>query len=143
MEKISRNDYFALIRKLVSEGRPLPNDNEYDIIPISFDGYKLNEKTKRIVNANFMHETTDPHHEYMLTGHWLENLSYQFAAACDFTLETLNGLSEYAFSDEQLSLFTYCEGDITFSPYKDEELYKKRKMEMINFYNEEEGNAAV
>lgn len=37
--EISRNDYFALIRKLVSEGRPLPNDNEYDIIPISFDGY--------------------------------------------------------------------------------------------------------
>ena len=98
MEKISRNDYFALIRKLVSEGRPL---------------------------------------------HWLENLSYQFAAACGFTLETLNGLSEYAFSDKQLSLFTYCEGDITFSPYKDEELYKKRKMEMINFYNKEEENVVL
>lgn len=143
MGKISRNDYFALIRKLVSEGHTLPNEKEYDIIPISFDEYKLNETTKRIVNANFMHETTDRHHEYMLTGHWLENLSYQFAAKCGFTLEILNGLSEYAFSDEQLSLFTYCEGDITFSPYKDEELYKKRKMEMINFYNKEEGNAAV
>lgn len=138
MEMISRNDYYALVKKLVSERRPLPNDGEYTLIPIPFDGYMLNETTKRIVNANFMHETTDRHNEYMLTGHWFDNLSYQFAERCNFTLEMMSYYSAYAFSDEQLALFTYCEGDITFSPYKDKNLYKKRKKEMIRFYNKED-----
>lgn len=134
MKKITRNEYFALCRSLVHTGKLPDIDKEYEITPIDFSGYALNDTTKRIVDVNFMEETTDKHGEYMLAGHWFSQLSYQFADKCDFELEVIDGYSSYAFSDEQMALFTYCEGDITFSPYKDRNIYEKRKGELMEFY---------
>ena len=134
MKKVTRNEYFALCRSLVHAGKLPDIDKEYEIAPIDFSGYALNDTTKRIVDVNFMEETIDKHGEYMLSGHWFSQLSYQFADKCDFELKVIDGYSSYAFSDEQMALFTYCEGDITFSPYKDRKAYEKRKGELIEFY---------
>lgn len=133
--KITRNDYYKLIRET---GR-IPKDDEYEIIPLDLSAYSLNETTVRIANANFMEEDVNRNGDYMLRGHWLNDLCYAFATKCDFVLHEINGYSSYAYSDEQMAVFTYCEGDITLTPYSDKEKYIEEKKRTIDFYKEAYG----
>ena len=131
--KISRNDYYKLIREI---GR-IPKDDEYEIIPLDLSAYSLSETTQRIVNLNFMEETTNRNGDYMLSGHWLSDLCRAFANKCDFVLRQINAYSSYAYSDEQMAVFTYTEGDIYLTPFTDREKYEKEKADTIRFYKEE------
>lgn len=131
-QKISRNDYYNMIRET---GR-IPKYDEYEIIPLDLSAYHLNEDTVRIANVNFSEETTDRNGNYMLRGHWLGDLCYQFANKCKFDLVQINGYVAYAYSDEQMAVFTYCEGDITLTPFMDKAEYEKEKAETIKFYKE-------
>lgn len=56
-----------------------------------------------------MEETEDRNGNYMLGGHWMSDLSYQFANKCKFDLVQVDGYSSYAYSDEQMAVFTYTE----------------------------------
>lgn len=132
-EKISRNDYYKLIRET---GR-IPKDDEYEILPLDLSAYSLNETTRRIVDINFTEETTNRNGDYMLSGHWMSDLSYAFASKCGFDLTQVDGYSSYAYSDEQMAVFTYTEGDIYFTPFTDREKYEKEKERTIKFYKEE------
>lgn len=130
---ITRNDYYNLIRET---GR-IPKDDEYEIIPLDLSAYSLSETTKRIVDINFTEETINRNGEYMLSGHWWNDLCYQFAEKCKFDLVHVDGYSAYAFSDEQMAVFTYTEGDIYLTPFTDREKYEKEKADTIKFYKEE------
>lgn len=128
--KISRNDYYQMVR----ESRTIPN--EYDILPLDLSDYKLSETTERTVNSTFTEETRDKKGNYLLKGHWLQNLSYQFANQCDFFLKQIDGFSSYAFSDEQMAVFTYCEGDIYLTLFTDRKKYEREKSDTIKYYQE-------
>lgn len=56
-----------------------------------------------------MEETEDRNGYYMLGGHWMSDLSYQFTNKCKFDLVQVDGYSSYAYSDEQMAVFTYTE----------------------------------
>ena len=131
-KKITRNDYYKLIRET---GR-IPKDDEYEILPLDLSAYLLNDITKLIVDRNFTEETSNQNGNYMLSGHWLNNLCYQFALQCGFELHQVDGYSAYAFSDEQRAVFTYTEGDIYLTPFLDRENYEKEKADTIKFYKE-------
>lgn len=133
MQKISRNDYY----KLISETGRIPKDDEYEIIPLDLSEYPLNEDTVRIADKNFTKETTDRNGNYMLTGHWMSDLCYAFAEKCKFDLVHVDGYSAYAFSDEQMAVFTYTEGDIYLTLFTDREKYETEKARTIKFYEEE------
>ena len=133
VQLIPRNDYYNMIRET---GR-IPKDDEYEILPLDLSAYALSETTQRIANANFMEETTNRNGDYMLSGHWWSDLCYAFADKCDFVLRQIDGYSAYAYSDEQMAVFTYCEGDITLTPFADKEKYEKEKADTIRFYKEE------
>ena len=130
--KITRNDYYKRIRET---GR-IPKDDEYDIIPLDLSAYSLSETTKRIVDINFTEETTNRNGEYMLSGHWWSDLSYQFAEKCKFDLVQVDGYSAYAYSDDQMAVFTYTEGDIYLTLFTDIDKYEKEKADTIKFYKE-------
>jgi hypothetical protein len=131
--KITRNDYYKLIRET---GR-IPKDDEYEIIPLDLSSYSLNEITRKIVDIQFTEETTNRNGEYMLHGNWFCDKSYQFALQCGFKLHQVDGYSSYAYSDEQMAVFTYTEGDIYITPFVDREKYEKEKERTIKFYKEE------
>ena len=133
MKYISRNEYYKMIRET---GR-IPDEKEYEIADLDLSAYKLSETTARIANANFMEETENRNGEYMLSGHWMSDLSYAFAKKCKFDLVQVDGYSSYAYSDEQMAVFTYCEGDITLTPYTNRESYEREKERTIKFYKEE------
>ena len=80
MKYIPRNEYYKIIRET---GR-IPDESEYEIADLDLSTYPLNEDTKRIVNVNFMEETEDRNGNYMLSGHWVSDLSYHFAKRCKF-----------------------------------------------------------
>lgn len=129
-KKINRNDYF----KMLSECNRRDNEARYDILDLDLSKYYLREITQKVVNNNFMEETVNRNGDYMLSGHWWANLSYSFADKCGFDLTVVDSYSAYAFSDEQMAVFTYCEGDINFTPFADMESYLKEKKETIKFY---------
>ena len=130
--KITRNDYY----KLIGETGRIPKDDEYEIIPLDLSAYSLNETTKRIADINFTEETTNRNGEYMLSGHWWSDLSYQFAEKCKFDLVQVDGYSAYAYSDDQMAVFTYTEGDIYLTLFTDIDKYEKEKADTIKFYKE-------
>ncbi len=130
-EKINRNDYFKM---LLEHGRR-DTEARYDILDLDLSKYHLRDITRKVVNNNFMEETVNRNGDYMLSGHWWTNLSYSFADKCGFDLNVVDSYSAYAFSDEQMAVFTYCEGDINFTPFADMESYLKEKKETIDFYN--------
>lgn len=130
-EKVNRNDYFKM---LLEHGRR-DTEARYDILDLDLSKYHLRDITRKVVNNNFMEETVNRNGDYMLSGHWLTNLSYSFADKCGFDLTVVDSYSAYAFSDEQMAVFTYCEGDINFTPFADMESYFKEKKEIIDFYN--------
>lgn len=132
MEMLTRNEYFQRIR----ETGKIPKEDEVGILPLDLSKYYLSEITKRIADANFMEETTNRNGNYMLSGHWYSDLSYQFAEKCKFDLVQVNGYSSYAYSDEQLAVFTYCEGDIYLTPFENKADYEREKSETIKFYKE-------
>ena len=133
MKYIPRNEYY----KMISETGRIPDEKEYEIADLDLSAYKLSETTARIANANFMEETENRNGEYMLSGHWMSDLSYAFAKKCKFDLVQVDGYSSYAYSDEQMAVFTYCEGDITLTPYTNRESYEREKERTIKFYKEE------
>ena len=133
MKYIPRNEYYKMIRET---GR-IPDEKEYEIADLDLSAYKLSETTSRIANTNFMEETENRNGEYMLSGHWMSDLSYAFAKKCKFDLVQVDGYSSYAYSDEQMAVFTYCEGDITLTPYTNREAYEREKERTIKFYREE------
>lgn len=51
----------------------------------------------------------------------------------------VNCYQAYAYSDEQMVVFDYCEGDITLKPFTDRKAYEKEKAETIAFYRKETG----
>lgn len=132
MKAVSRNEYFDLIGKLGVK----QTENEYEIASLDLSKYHLNEITQRIADNNFMEESTDCNGNYMLRGHWLSDLCYQFAEKCKFDLVQVDGYSSYAYSDEQMAVFTYCEGDITLTPFENKAEYEKEKADTIKFYKE-------
>ena len=132
MKPVSRNEYFDLIGKLGVK----QTENEYEIAPLNLSRYYLNEITQRIADNNFMEESIDRKGNYMLRGHWLSDLCYQFAKKCKFDLVQVDGYSSYAYSDEQMAVFTYCEGDITLIPFENKADYEKEKADTIKFYKE-------
>ena len=133
MKYIPRNEYYKMIRET---GR-IPDEKEYEIADLDLSAYKLSETTARIANVNFMEETENRNGEYMLSGHWMSDLCYQFAEKCKFDLTHVDRYSAYAYSDEQMAVFTYCEGDITLTPYTNRESYEREKERTIKFYEEE------
>ena len=133
MKYIPRNEYYKMIRET---GR-IPDEKEYEIADLDLSAYKLSETTARIANANFMEETENRNGEYMLSGHWMSDLSYAFAKKCKFDLVQVDGYSSYAYSDEQMSVFTYTEGDIYLTLFTDREKYETEKARTIKFYEEE------
>ena len=133
MKYIPRNKYYKMIRET---GR-IPDEKEYEIADLDLSAYKLSETTARIANVNFMEETENRNGEYMLSGHWMSDLSYAFAKKCKFDLVQVNGYSSYAYSDEQMTVFTYTEGDIYLTLFTDREKYETEKARIINFYEEE------
>lgn len=133
MKKITRNEYFKLLR----ETGKIPPRGAYEILPLDLSGYSLSKDTGNLANKFFTEETTDKNNNYMLKGHAERGFIFLFAKNGLFRLHQVDGYSAYAFSDEQMAIFTYCEGDIFLTLFKDKASYEKEKRSTEKYYAEE------
>lgn len=77
---------------------------------------------------------------YVFCGHLADNVNIykHFPYLCyrlKLYYSVIDGLNAYASSDEQLLLVTYCESDVSFIPYTDEEKYLSDKQKLIEKMN--------
>lgn len=133
-KKITRNDYYNLIM----ETGKIPKDGEYEILPLDLSRFgHLTERTVEWLNKIFTEETLDKNGEYMLKTHNLENQSYLIMQIFKMNMTMVDGCSAYAFSDDEMMVYTYCEGDMYMTLFDDREKYAAEKKETIRFYKEE------
>lgn len=110
-----------------------------NILSFDLSEYHLSNDTKRLADWKFAEEKTDRNGHYMLAGYWKDNYCYGFAEKCALDLVMVNCYQAYAYSDEQMVVFDYCEGDITLKPFANQKAYEKEKAETIAFYRKETG----
>lgn len=110
---------------------------EIEFEPIDFTPYPaITKETRKWIEKLFTDEDTDRNGNYMLRGHTYHE--YQEKMALNMEMgDGGNGYSWWAFNDEEMLIYTYCEGDTTLTLLKDREAYESEKERARVFYTEE------
>ena len=127
IKKITRNEYFALLTSKEAPKKGI----KYEILSLDLSGFPVSKETAQVANAHFIEETVDCNGNYMLKGHWSGNKCCRFAERCSFKLTQIDDCSAYAYSDEQMAIFTYCEGDVALTLFTDYAKYDAEKRNTI------------
>lgn len=141
MEKLrmTRNEYHKYMQKCVS--RVWDQNDKYtfedyrkeevEIIPLDLSTYpQIKEETAQYINAVFDKEDTDKNGNYMLRGFIGDSLK-----KWNIEKEKLNlnyapygfYYSGFGFNDEEMLIYTWCEGDTTLTLFNDKETYQKER----------------
>ena len=143
--RMTRNEYKEYLKKCVSRAYD-PNDSftfkdyhkiNVEIIPLDLSAYpNIKEKTKEHINKLFDEETTDKNGNYMLRGFHGDSIRMW-----NYEKEVLGLYCHYGFyyagcgwNDEEMLLYTFCEGDTTLTLFNDRSLYEKEKEETERFF---------
>lgn len=143
--KIERNKTHEYLQACIDRCYD-PNDNyswtdynkeEVEWIPLDLSAYpKIKEETKKRINYLFNEETQDRNGRYMLRG--FTRNEYQEMNLLSLVYGNYaNALSYYAYNDEEMLVYTYCEGDTTLKMYNDLAEYEAEKESCREFYEEE------
>lgn len=146
---MKRNDYKHYMQELASKVHKDPKYtiemykadlNAVTIDPLDLSRFKqLKPNTCKVINILFDEEDTDRNGNYMLRGFTNHGASEIEKLNCKYGDYT-NGYSYYAYNNEELLIYTYCEGDTTLTLYQDKESYDIGYKETHNWYKREYGN---
>lgn len=148
MEKIrcTRNEMHKILTKAVSDcyaGKMTMqeyNALEFDIIPIDFSRFpRLKAETAEYINKEFDEETTDRNGNFMLRGRVYDNLALWYRDKEKLNLNYAPYgfyYSGFGFNDEELLIYTWCEGDTTVTLFEDKETYLRERAETEKWYEE-------
>ena len=106
-----------------------------EILDFDLSNFKLDPEIEKWINILFKEEDIDRNGNLMLRGFSrgemidVEKLKLHYG-------EYGRSLSLWAYSDEEMLLYTYCEGDTTLTLLNNPEIYKKNKHEMLEWYKE-------
>jgi hypothetical protein len=105
-----------------------------EFIPLDLSAYpQLSSEIITWINKLFTEETTDRNEKYMLRGftRWegveMNKLGLTYGDGGD-------ALSFYAYNDQEMLVYTYCEGDTTLKIFNDKAEYEAEKAENSNWY---------
>ena len=117
--EISWDDYFAI-------------EIEYE--PLNLENYPaIKPETAKWINILFNEETADRKGNYMLRGftHYEgKEIDFLHLSYGDYS----GGLNFWAYNDEEMLLYTFCEGDTTLTLFNNPKFYKGNKAEMLRWY---------
>ena len=110
---------------------------EIEYIPLDLTIYtNIKPETEEKINLLFTEEDTDKHGNYMLRG-------FTYHAVSEMDMLNLHygdyskSLNFWAYNDEEMLLYTYCEGDTTLKLFVKREIYEAEKAEYLRWYKEE------
>ena len=150
MEKLrmTRNEYHEYLQKCVSRAYN-PNDSytfadyaneDVDIIPLDLSVYpQIKEGTAKYINATFNKEDTDKNGNYMLRGFIGDSLEKWYRDKeklhCNYAPYGFH-YSGFGFNDEEMLIYTWCEGDTTLTLFNDRETYQKEREATEKWFDE-------
>ena len=146
--KMTRYEYHKYLQKCVSRAYD-PHDSysfedywkeDIEIIPLDLSAYpQIKEDTAKYINVAFDKEDTDKNGNYMLRGFigdslkkWnseKEKLNLNYAPYGFY-------YSGFGFNDEEMLIYTWCEGDTTLTLFNDRETYQKEREEIEKWFDE-------
>ena len=146
--RMTRNKYHEYLQKCVSRAYD-PNDSytfadyrkeEVEIIPLNFSIYpQIKEDTAKYINTVFDKEDTDKNGNYMLRGFIGDSLEKWHRdkekihcnyVPCGFYY------SGFGFNDEEMLIYTWCEGDTTLTLFNNRETYQKEREATEKWFDE-------
>ena len=145
---MTRNEYHKYLQKCVSRAYD-PHDSysfedywkeDIEIIPLDLSAYpQIKEDTAKYINVAFDKEDTDKNGNYMLRGFigdslkkWnseKEKLNLNYAPYGFY-------YSGFGFNDEEMLIYTWCEGDTTLTLFSDRETYQKEREATEKWFDE-------
>lgn len=137
--RMTRNKYHEYLQKCVSRVYD-PNDSytfadyekeEVEILPLDLSAYpQIKEDTAKYINAVFDKEDTDKNGNYMLRGFIGDSLERwcrdKEKLRCNYAPYGFY-YSGFGFNDEEMLIYTWCEGDTTLTLFDDRETYQKER----------------
>ena len=104
----------------------------------NLSGFPVKRETAKWINLLFDEETQDRNGNYMLRGFTRIEMSEVSLLKLSFGDYSRSSLNFWAYNDEELLLYTFCEGDTTLTIFTDPEIYKVNKSAMLRWYKEEQ-----
>ncbi len=149
MEKIrcTRSEKTAILKQAMSNcynGKVTAAEYdalEFDIIPMDFSQFPyLKTDTAEYIDKMFDKETTtDKNGNFMMRGFIGDNLELWYNDKenlhCNYAPYGFY-YSGFGFNDEELLIYTWCEGDTTVTIFKDIETYKRERAATEKWYEE-------
>ena len=150
MEKLrmTRNEYHEHMKKCVSRAYD-PNDSysfedcwkeDVDIIPLDLSAYpQIKDDTAEYINKVFNEETTDKNGNYMPRGFIGDDLDKWYRDKdklhCNYAPYGFY-YSGFGFNDEEMLIYTWCEGDTTLTFFNDRECYQNERKATEKWFDE-------
>ncbi|KAI4438916.1 hypothetical protein FMM80_00595 [Schaedlerella arabinosiphila] len=146
--RMTRNDYHKYLQKCVLRAYD-PNDEytfsdyakeDIEIIPLDLSAYpQIKEDTAKYINAVFDKEDTDKNGNYMLSGFIGDSLEKWYRDKeklhCNYAPYGFY-YSGFGFNDEEMLIYTWCEGDTTLTLFNDRETYQKEREVTEKWFDE-------
>ncbi len=148
--RMTRNEYHAHKQKCVSRIWDqndsysmvdyMQEDEKIEIVPLDFFAYpQIKEDTAKYINAVFDKEDTDKNGNYMLRGFIGDSLEKWYRDKeklhCNYAPYGFY-YSGFGFNDEEMLIYTWCEGDTTLILFNDRETYQKEREATEKWFDE-------
>ena len=146
--RMTRNEYCEYLQKCVSRAYD-PNDSytfedygkeDVEIIPLDLSAYpQIEEDTAKYINTVFDKEDIDKYGNYMLRGFIGDSLEKWYRdkekLRCNYAPYGFY-YSGFGFNDEEMLIYTWCEGDTTLTLFNDRETYYKEREVTEKWFDE-------
>ena len=146
--RMTRNEYCEYLQKCVSRAYD-PNDSytfedygkeDVEIIPLDLSAYpQIKEDTAKYINTVFDKEDIDKYGNYMLRGFIGDSLEKWYRdkekLRCNYAPYGFY-YSGFGFNDEEMLIYTWCEGDTTLTLFNDRETYNKEREVTEKWFDE-------
>ena len=145
--RMTRNEYHEYLQKCVSRAYD-PNDRytfadyekeSVEIIPLNLSAYpQIKDDTAKYINAVFDKEDMDKNGNYMLRCFIGDSLDKWYRDKemlhCNYAPYGFY-CSGFGFNDEEMLIYTWCEGDTTLTLFNDREIYQRERKETEQWFD--------
>ncbi len=105
-----------------------------EVLPFNLSAFpQLSENAVSWINALFSSEKIDKNGNYMLRGRTYYEVSEMQVLNLHYG-DYGRSLSFWGYNDEEMLIYTYCEGDTTLTIFSKREVYEQEKEETLNWY---------
>ena len=144
--RCTRNEKNEILKKVIDDyyaGKASWNkyhELEFDIIPLDFSAFpQIKPNTAKYIDSHFDREDMDKNGNYMLRGFIGDSLEMWCRDKEKLNLNyTPYGFyySGFGFNDEEMLIYTWCEGDTTVALFSDREKYLKERAKTERWFEE-------